>query len=186
MCCEPDLAQNVLDAGTVPLLVLCIQEPEITLKRISASAMSDVCKHTPELAQAVVDAGAVAYLSPLIMHPDSKLKRQVGPGTCDTAQSDNIILATVLEQRRSQKNKTSRSVYSSTGVKTPQLTARWTAYSTKIEQARLFISLLSSLLPVSRPQLSCIRLQSSLVTCSSLPFYTSLQIRPQTNRCVVA
>lgn len=72
-----DLAQNVLDAGTVPLLVLCIQEPEITLKRISASAMSDVCKHTPELAQAVVDAGAVAYLSPLIMHPDSKLKRQV-------------------------------------------------------------------------------------------------------------
>lgn len=71
-----DLAQNVLDAGTVPLLVLCIQEPEITLKRISASAMSDICKHTPELAQAVVDAGAVAYLSPLIMHPDSKLKRQ--------------------------------------------------------------------------------------------------------------
>lgn len=71
-----DLAQNVLDVGTVPLLVLCIQEPEITLKRISASAMSDVCKHTPELAQAVVDAGAVAYLSPLIMHPDSKLKRQ--------------------------------------------------------------------------------------------------------------
>lgn len=58
--------------------MLCIQEPEITLKRISASAMSDVCKHTPELAQAVVDAGAVAYLSPLIMHPDSKLKRQVG------------------------------------------------------------------------------------------------------------
>ena len=72
-----DLAQKVLDAGTVPLLVLCIQEPEITLKRISASAMSDVCKHTPELAQAVVDAGAVAYLSPLITHPDSKLKRQV-------------------------------------------------------------------------------------------------------------
>lgn len=75
-----DLAQNVLDAGTVPLLVLCIQEPEITLKRISASAMSDICKHTPEHAQVVVDAGAVAYLSPLIMHPDSKLKRQVRGG----------------------------------------------------------------------------------------------------------
>lgn len=71
-----DLAQDVLDTGTVPLLVLCIQEPEITLKRISASAMSDICKHSPELAQAVVDAGAVAYLSPLIMHPDAKLKRQ--------------------------------------------------------------------------------------------------------------
>jgi 3-methyladenine DNA glycosylase AlkD len=72
-----ELAQNVLDAGTVPLLVLCIQEPEITLKRISASALSDICKHTPELAQAVVDAGAVAYLAPLIAHPDAKLKRQV-------------------------------------------------------------------------------------------------------------
>ena len=34
-----DLAQSVVDAGTVALLVLCIQEPEITLKRISASAM---------------------------------------------------------------------------------------------------------------------------------------------------
>ena len=61
----------------MPLLVLCIQEPEITLKRISASAMSDICKHSPELAQAVVDSGAVAYLAPLILHPDAKLKRQV-------------------------------------------------------------------------------------------------------------
>ena len=72
-----ELAQAVVDAGTVALLVLCIQEPEITLKRISASAMSDICKHSPELAQAVVDAGAVAYLAPLIVHPDAKLKRQV-------------------------------------------------------------------------------------------------------------
>merc|ERR1711975_101324 len=72
-----DLAQSVVDAGTVALLVLCIQEPEITLKRISASAMSDICKHSPELAQAVVDAGAVSYLAPLIQHPDAKLKRQV-------------------------------------------------------------------------------------------------------------
>ncbi len=58
-------------------MVLCIQEPEITLKRISASSMGDICKHSPELAQAVVDAGAVAYLAPLITHPDGKLKRQV-------------------------------------------------------------------------------------------------------------
>lgn len=71
------LAQHVVDAGAVPLLVLCIQEPEITLKRISASSMGDICKHSPELAQSVVDAGAVAYLAPLILHPDAKLKRQV-------------------------------------------------------------------------------------------------------------
>ena len=29
-----ELAQSVVDAGVVPLLVLCIQEPELALKRI--------------------------------------------------------------------------------------------------------------------------------------------------------
>ena len=44
-----ELAQAVVDAGAVPLLVLCIQEPELSLKRISASALSDVCKHSTEV-----------------------------------------------------------------------------------------------------------------------------------------
>ena len=52
-----ELAQTVVDAGAVPLLVLCFQEPEITLKRISASALSDICKHNPELAQTVFFGG---------------------------------------------------------------------------------------------------------------------------------
>jgi flagellar assembly factor FliW len=65
----------------VPLLVLCVQEPELSLKRIAASSLSDIAKHTPELAQAVVDAGAVAYLAPLVINQDAKLKRQVSwPG----------------------------------------------------------------------------------------------------------
>lgn len=46
---SPELAQAVVDAGAIPLLVLCIQEPEISLKRISASALSDICKHSPEV-----------------------------------------------------------------------------------------------------------------------------------------
>jgi 2-keto-3-deoxy-L-rhamnonate aldolase RhmA len=75
---SPELAQQVVDAGAVPLLVLCVQEPELALKRVAASALSDVAKHTPELAQAVVDAGAVAYLAPLVVSQDAKLKRQVG------------------------------------------------------------------------------------------------------------
>ena len=45
-----ELAQAVVDAGAVPLLVLCIQEPEIALKRIAASALSDIAKHSPEVA----------------------------------------------------------------------------------------------------------------------------------------
>ena len=47
-----ELSQHVVDAGAVPLLVLCIQEPEITLRRISASSLGDICKHSAELAQA--------------------------------------------------------------------------------------------------------------------------------------
>ena len=83
-----------MDAGAVPLLVLCIQEPELSLKRIAASALSDICKHSPELAQTVVDAGAIAHLAQMILNPgkmrknisniilystylDAKLKRQV-------------------------------------------------------------------------------------------------------------
>ena len=70
----PELSQAVVDAGAVPLLVLCIQEPELSLKRISASALSDICKHSPELAQTVVDAGAIAHLAQMILNPDAKLK----------------------------------------------------------------------------------------------------------------
>lgn len=64
-------------AGAVPLLVLCVQEPELSLKRVAASALSDIAKHTPELAQVVVDTGAVPYLAPLLVNQDAKLKRQV-------------------------------------------------------------------------------------------------------------
>ena len=69
-----ELAQAVVDAGAVPLLVLCIQEPEIALKRIAASSLSDIAKHSPELAQTVVDSGAIAHLAQMILNPDAKLK----------------------------------------------------------------------------------------------------------------
>jgi len=44
-----ELAQAVVSSGAVPLLVLCNQEPELSLKRISASALSDISKHSPEV-----------------------------------------------------------------------------------------------------------------------------------------
>lgn len=80
-----ELAQSVVDAGAVPLLVLCVQEPEIALKRIAASALSDIAKHTPELAQSVVDAQTISIIAPFIAHRsgakkiagDTKLQRQV-------------------------------------------------------------------------------------------------------------
>ncbi len=63
-----------MDAGAVPLLVLCLQEPEMALKRIAASTLSDIAKHTPELAHAVVDNGAIAHLAQMTLNPDAKLK----------------------------------------------------------------------------------------------------------------
>lgn len=68
------LSQAVVDAGAVPLLLLCLKEPELSLKRIAAATLSDICKHTPELAQAVVDNCAVTNLSHLIFNKDTKLK----------------------------------------------------------------------------------------------------------------
>lgn len=68
------LSQSVVDAGAVPLLVLCLLEPEMAIKRIAASTLSDIAKHTPELAQTVVDIGAIAHLAQMILNPDAKLK----------------------------------------------------------------------------------------------------------------
>jgi len=69
-----ELSQAVVDAGAVPLLILCLQEPELALKRVAASSLSDICKHSLELAQTVVDAGAIAHLARMILNPDAKLK----------------------------------------------------------------------------------------------------------------
>lgn len=46
----------------------------MALKRIAASTLSDISKHTPELAQTVVDNGAIAHLAQMILNPDAKLK----------------------------------------------------------------------------------------------------------------
>ena len=72
-----------------------MQEPEISLKRIAASALSDISKHSPELAQAVVDAGSVTYLASLIVHSDAKLKRQVCQALAQIAKH-NVDLAEVV------------------------------------------------------------------------------------------
>lgn len=44
-----ELSRAVVDAGAIPLLVLCLQEPELSLKRIAASALSDISKHSAEV-----------------------------------------------------------------------------------------------------------------------------------------
>lgn len=76
------MAQNVVDIGALPLLVLCLQEPEIALRQIGASALSDIAKHSVDLAQSVVDAGAVPHLAKNLNNQDEKLKRQILAGLC--------------------------------------------------------------------------------------------------------
>lgn len=71
------LAQACVDAGAVPLLLLCLQEPELSLKQITVSAISDIAKHGVELAQNIVDAGVVPYLVKNMNNTDEKLKRQI-------------------------------------------------------------------------------------------------------------
>lgn len=76
---------------------MCIQEPETALKRISASALSEICKHSAELAQNVVDAGAVPFLSALIPHVDSQLKRQVCSCLANIARHTTDLAEHVVE-----------------------------------------------------------------------------------------
>ena len=45
-----ELATAVIEAGAVPYLILCVQEPEINLKKVAASALSEICKHNAETA----------------------------------------------------------------------------------------------------------------------------------------
>lgn len=72
-----ELARQCVDAGVVPLLLLSLQEPEISLKQIATSAISDIAKHSVELAQSVVDAGVVPYLVKNLNNTDEKLKKLI-------------------------------------------------------------------------------------------------------------
>jgi hypothetical protein len=76
---------------------LCLQEPELSLKRIATSTLSEICKHSPELAQIVVDAGSVPYLAPMVSHPDSKLKRQVNSCLSQIAKHSVDLAEVVVE-----------------------------------------------------------------------------------------
>nr|XP_022305168.1 sperm-associated antigen 6-like isoform X2 [Crassostrea virginica] len=95
-----ELAQAVVDARTVPLLVLCIQEPELSLKRIAASALSE---HSPELAQTVVNAGAIAHLAQMILNP-AKLKGVVQLAIALSEEPEDHIQAAAAPSTTQKKS----------------------------------------------------------------------------------
>lgn len=69
-----ELAQGVVDSGAGPLLVMCLREPEVSLKRAAVGAISDIARHSPELAQTIVDTGAVPFIAKMISSDDVRLK----------------------------------------------------------------------------------------------------------------
>ena len=71
------MALALINEQAVKPLVVCIQEPEIELKRFSAQALSEIAKHSDTTATEIVNSKAVGYLAALISHPDAKLKRYV-------------------------------------------------------------------------------------------------------------
>lgn len=47
---DEKLATSVKDANAIPLLVICLSEQQISLKRIAANALSEIAKHSATLA----------------------------------------------------------------------------------------------------------------------------------------
>lgn len=95
---DPTLALQVADAGAVPLLILCVQEPNVPLKRVAATAIGEIAKHSEELAHRVADTeGAIKHLALLIAHPDKQLKKQVCACLANIAKHNEELAVTVAE-----------------------------------------------------------------------------------------
>ena len=95
---NPSLALQVADAGAVPLLILCVQEPNVPLKKVAATAIGEIAKHTEELAHRVADTeGAIKNLTLLIAHPDKHLKKQVCACLANIAKHNEELAVTVTE-----------------------------------------------------------------------------------------
>ena len=55
---------------------MCLQEPELVLKRVASQALCHICKHTEQLAQPVAENG-LDYICSYINYTDTAIKRNV-------------------------------------------------------------------------------------------------------------
>lgn len=72
-----ELAQSVVDYGGLQYLVQCIQEPDMSIKRVSMCVLADIAKHSTDLAQRVIESSAVKHALQLVSTTDILLKRQI-------------------------------------------------------------------------------------------------------------
>lgn len=71
------MALQVVNAKAVKPLVDCLNEEEVSLKRVASSALTEIARHNKDLARTVVNEGAIPALTRLLSHGDAVLKRQV-------------------------------------------------------------------------------------------------------------
>jgi hypothetical protein len=66
---SPDLAQAVVESGSLDSLVLCLEEFDPAVKETAASALAQIARHSGKLAQSVADAGAIPFLALCVQVP---------------------------------------------------------------------------------------------------------------------
>uniref|UniRef100_A0A3Q2NUC4 Sperm associated antigen 6 n=1 Tax=Fundulus heteroclitus TaxID=8078 RepID=A0A3Q2NUC4_FUNHE len=78
-CHRAALSHSVLEAGAAPLLVLCLLEPDMALKRIRQvfSALSQISKHSVGLAELVVEAEVFPAAFVSLKDPDEYVRKNV-------------------------------------------------------------------------------------------------------------
>ena len=66
----------MVEARAVDSLILCLQEPEILLKRAAAQTLSYIAQHNEQLAQPVAENG-LDTITFFLSYNDTQLKRNI-------------------------------------------------------------------------------------------------------------
>jgi len=94
---SPELAQAVVDAGSLEALVLCLEEFDPSVKEAAAWALGYIASHTASLSQAVVDAGALPLLVLCLQEPELSLKRITASALNDVAKHSPELAQAVVD-----------------------------------------------------------------------------------------
>jgi hypothetical protein len=70
------LAEEVVKAGAIEQLSICVQDPETSLKKVATLALSEIAKHNPELAGKIAEnAGTLKSLTNSLKDRDLELRQ---------------------------------------------------------------------------------------------------------------
>ncbi|OXB70987.1 UNVERIFIED_CONTAM: hypothetical protein H355_009947 [Colinus virginianus] len=83
---SPELAQAVVDSGSLEALTTCLEEFDPQVKESAAWAIGYIARHSEGLAQSVVDAGAVPLLVLCFQEPELPLRRISASALSDIAK----------------------------------------------------------------------------------------------------